>query len=159
MNTVCEKSFCTNHSNHQFSNSRKKRKKCWTMKPSNSPRRRIPNIPSNQTEVPPKNPLTSALIASCGSEGGRPRNLIRLRFRSSRFGRKKWSTAKVGADSEDCVISLDEKTKPLPPKMKIWNKKLKPTPPSQNILIVHVGRVWVSWPYLWGRPQYPFDLL
>ena len=54
------------------------------------------------------NPSTSVLIASCGTEGVGPSNLIQLRFRYSRVGRKKGSTTKVDADGEDCVMSLDE---------------------------------------------------
>ena len=54
------------------------------------------------------NPSTSVLIASCGPERVGPSNLIQLRFRYSRVGRKKGSTTKVDADGEDFVMSLDE---------------------------------------------------
>ena len=69
----------------------------------------ISNLPSNQPTAPTNITLASDPSASCGPEGGSPRNLIRLRFRSSKLGRKKYLTTKVGADVEDFFISLDEK--------------------------------------------------
>ena len=70
---------------------------------------KISNLPSNQPTGPRNIPLASDRSASFGTEGGGPRNLIRLRFRSSQVGRKKCLTKKVGSDGEYCVISLDEK--------------------------------------------------